>query len=388
MHFRDTPEEAAFRQEVRAWLVTHAAPRSGPLGALHGTRLRGAEDLPAARRLQRRLIADHLAGITWPVAWGGRDGTLTEQIIFNQEAAAFDMPTEVLTVGINLAGPTIISHGTEEQRRRLLPALLCGDEVWCQLFSEPGAGSDLASVQASAARHGDDWLVNGQKVWTSGAHYADRGMLLTRTDADRPKHEGITYFTLDMRSPGVEVRPLRQMTGESHFNEVFLDNVRIPDEDRLGPINDGWSVARTTLASERLTAGGGDLVADPGSVIALARAFGTTGDPRVRQCLADIYIRSRIKALVVDRMVTGLAQGRSSGPEASVAKLCFSELARRVGDLTMEMMGAAGLVADSDAAFDGVWLTNFLTGPGLRLGGGTDEIQRSILAERVLGLPR
>src|SRR5437763_6839004 len=263
MDFEESDEERAFRTEVRAWLEAHAPLRvaGGPSDRSFVPGEMGAdaerEHTEACQKWQRTLFEGGWAGITWPVEAGGRGGAGWQQRIFNEEQAKFDVAVGAFAVGIGMAGPTIIAWGTDEQKRRYLRPMLQGEEIWCQLFSEPGAGSDLAGLRTRAVNDGDEWVVNGRKVWTSGAHYSDFGLLLARTDVDAPKHKGITAFILDMRAPGISVRPLRQITGASHFNEVFLTSVRIADEHRLGPEGEGWRVANTMLSNERALIGGG-----------------------------------------------------------------------------------------------------------------------------------
>jgi alkylation response protein AidB-like acyl-CoA dehydrogenase len=344
--------------------------------------------LTEARRWQAKAAADGWAGIGWPTEYGGRGASLMEQIIFTQETARFVVPDHVFRVGIGMGGPTVIGHATEEQKRRWLPRLLSGDEIWCQLFSEPGAGSDLAGLSTSAVRDGKEWVLNGQKVWSSGAHYSQWGFLLARTDPDAPKHKGISYFMLDMSLPGIDVRPLRQMTGGSHFNEVFFTDVRIPDTDRVGDVNDGWRIAQTTLLNERAAIV--ELLGDRNAsepLVTLARqstAEGRAGndDPRVRQELAQVHIESAIMRYLGLRIVTAFARGALPGPEASVAKLAMGELLRRAGGLSLSLLGPNAMVEDDH------WTTAFLAAPAIRIAGGSDEIQRNIIGERVLGLPK
>jgi len=257
MDFDDTSEEAAFRQEVRSWLTEHAKKKDpGQLSSSHSFYDFDDVFVTEGKAWQRRLFEGGWAGITWPVEFGGRGGDVVQSMIFRQEEAQFDVTSGLFAVAIGMAGPTLIGHGSDEQRARYLPAMLRGDEVWCQLFSEPGAGSDLASLATRAERDGDEWVVNGQKVWSSGAHHADMGILLARTDPDLPKHRGITFFILDMRTPGVDVRPLRQMTGGATFNEVFFTDVRVPAANVVGDVNGGWRATMTTLANERSLSGG------------------------------------------------------------------------------------------------------------------------------------
>lgn len=294
MDFDDTPEEAAFRAEARAWLEAHAIPKGHPddfSAGIWSSAYREEEYVARCRAWQRTLFEGGWAGITWPTAVGGRGGRPIEQAIFNQEQARFGVSSAAFAIAIGMVGPTILAHGTRAEQARFLPAMLRGDELWCQLFSEPDAGSDLANLATRAVRDGDGWLVTGQKVWTSNATRAEWGILLARTNPDVPKHQGITCFLLDMATPGIEIRPLRQLTGEAHFSEVFLDRVRIPDVHVLGAPGDGWRVAQTTLASERSAIAGGSGGADPPGLIALARQCGRDRDPIVRQALVEAHLR-------------------------------------------------------------------------------------------------
>jgi alkylation response protein AidB-like acyl-CoA dehydrogenase len=387
--FDDTPEEAAFRAEARAWLAEHAKPR--PPGGRRTPMLTDAyseaerEHVRAAKAWQATLYDEGWAGITWPREHGGRGGTPIQQIIYDQEAAHFDVPPGVFAQGIGMAGPTLIAFGTPEQQRRYLPPMLRGDEVWCQLFSEPGAGSDLAGLTTAAVWDGDDWVINGQKVWTSSAHFSDWGILLARTDPHAPKHRGITYFLLDMKTPGVEVRPLRQITGAAHFNEVFLTEVRIPDANRVGNAGDGWRVAMTTLTNER-TLIGAAAAGRYEALIGLARDTGRNADPAVRQELARIYTSQALITYLGWRTLTALSQGRPLGPESSLAKLALADLVARGGNLAVGLRGPAGTITGEGD--DHYWTDQFLGQWSTRIGGGTEQVQRSILGERILGLPR
>jgi alkylation response protein AidB-like acyl-CoA dehydrogenase len=291
-------------------------------------------------------------------------------------------------VGIGMAGPTIANHGTDEQKDRYLDAMLRGDEVWCQLFSEPGAGSDLASLATRAARDGDHWIVNGQKVWTSSARQSDWAILLARTDPDQPKHRGITFFVVDMNTPGIDVRPLRQINGGYHFNEVFLTDVVVPHANVIGEVNDGWRVTMTTLTNERHAIGSNGGLLRATEVIELARQHGVAGDPHLRQRLVDLYIRDETLRYLGYRTRTDLANGRPLGPESSVAKLINGKRGTDLAELALEVLGAGGTLAGDAAPSDGSWTDTFLFIRANRIGGGTDEVQRNILAERVLGLPR
>ncbi|HWS47112.1 MAG TPA: acyl-CoA dehydrogenase family protein, partial [Acidimicrobiia bacterium] len=319
-----------------------------------------------------------------PVEAGGRGGAGWQQRIFNEEQSKYDVAVGVFAVGIGMAGPTIIAWGTAEQQQRYLPPMLRGDEVWCQLFSEPGAGSDLAGLRTRGERDGDEWLVNGQKVWTSGAHYSDFGLLLARTNPDAPKHKGITAFLLDMRVPGIDVRPLRQITGASHFNEVFLTDVRVPDACRVGPVDGGWRVANTMLSNERAFIGGGGRVSAR-DIVALAQRTGASSDPTMRQELARSYTRMQLIKWLGLRARSRKDQGL--GPEASVLKLAVSRRLAHDGDLVMALQGAQAVLYDTDALQDGYWQQQFLGQWSTRIGGGTEQIQRNVIGERVLGLP-
>jgi alkylation response protein AidB-like acyl-CoA dehydrogenase len=385
----DTPEEAAFRAEARDWLDAHAIPKGHPddfsLGLWTGT----YDEETYIRRCQhwqRTLFDGGWAGMTWPKAYGGRGGRPIHQVIFNQEQARYGVSSGAFMISIGMAGPTILAHGTDEQKDRFLPAMLRGDEMWCQLFSEPGAGSDLAALATRAERDGDEWVVTGQKVWTSSPDRARWGMLLARTDTGVPKHRGIGYFLLDMATPGIEVRPLRQMTGESHFSEVFLDGVRVPASNLLGEPGDGWRIAQTTLTSERSSIAGGT-GATPEGLVALARAVGATGDPLARQRLVDAHIRYELLRFLRYRSQTALSQGRRPGAEASVMKLAFARYMKALTEAAIGVQGAHGLLAGDDVVDDGMWLRRFLHSPSLRIAGGSDQVQANIMGERALGLP-
>ncbi|MFI5041280.1 MAG: acyl-CoA dehydrogenase family protein [Acidimicrobiales bacterium] len=393
MDFDDTPREAALRAEARRWLGEHATllGDSAGAGAARSGASRDRDEVAHIRRCkawQRTLYDGGWAGITWPKEFGGRGASAIEAAIFNQECARFDVSTGIFAVGSGMVGPTLIAHGTPEQKRRYLDPLLRGEEVWCQLFSEPGAGSDLAGLATRAELDGDEWVVTGQKVWNSGAHSSDFGILLARTDSSAPKHRGITYFIVDMRTRGVDVRPLRQITGAAHFNEVFLTDVRIPAENVVGAVNGGWGPALTTLANERTLIGGGAGGVGFGDLAALAQGTGSASAPLHRQELAAAYTRWELVRFLGYRVQTALSQGRQPGPESSVLKLLFSQHLARTGDLALAMEGPCGMLAggggDVSVSF---WHSYFLNQWASRIGGGTDQIQRNIIGERVLGLP-
>jgi len=382
----ESPEEAAFRAEARTWLTANLAAEQARALARNA-----AEDdavwIERAKPWQAYLAEHGWAGITWPKEYGGRGGTATEAAIFAEEAARLGVFSGMFAVGTGMAGPTIIAHGTEEQKHRFLPPLLRGEEVWCQLFSEPGAGSDLAGLSTRAVRDGDEWVVDGQKVWTSGAHFSDYAILLARTNPDQPKHRGITYFLIDMHQPGIEVRPLRQMTGASHFSEVFLTGARVPHEQVLGDVDGGWGVAMTTLANERTFMGGGQSGPALDDLLALVQDRGVGDDPVVRQGVAAAYTRAQIMRYLGMRVRTQTSRGKPPGAEASVRKLLAAWNLKGNAELAVGIQGAAGMLIDGDAPAGGRWQLQFLGAPAIRIAGGSDEIQRNVMGERVLGLP-
>ncbi len=379
MDLRDSPGEAAFRTEARAFLEAHTP---AGLADPYDETVDEARLLAESKAWQRTLHEHGWAALTWPEAHGGRGLGPIEQIIWNQELARAGVGMTIFVVGIGMAGPTLVAHGSDEQKRRYLAPMLCGDEIWCQLFSEPGAGSDLGALATRAVRDGDDWIVEGQKTWCSGAHYADFGILLARTDPGAPKHAGITYFLLDMKSPGIEIRPLRMMTGGSHFGEVFLDGVRIPDAQRLGPEGEGWAAAMTTLMNERIALGGVEGWFSFDALRDLARQRGDRVDALLRDELARVYTWSKTLELLNARVITKLGRGQIPDAEGSVMKLAIARLLSRATDTAMRLLGPQAL------SRSGFWQGEFLSAPSLHIAGGTDEIQKNIAAERVLGLPR
>ncbi len=387
MHIGDTPEEAAFRAEARAWLDAHAHRRDSHEGktADHTRDLAG--HMQACRDWQRVLYDNNWAGITWPKQYGGRGASAIQSAIFAEEMSQFDVATGAFAVSIGMVGPTLIAHGTPEQQQQHLAPILKGEEVWCQLFSEPGSGSDLASLGTRAVRDGDDWVVNGQKVWTSFGQFADYAILLARTDVELPKHAGITYFILDMKSPGIDVRPITQITGVQHFNETFLTDVRIPHTNIIGDINAGWKGAQTTLMNERSHIGsGGTWSVD--QLIQLAQQRGLSGDLNIRQGLAQAHARAETLRYMGFRMRTAMSQMRMPGPEALTLKLAYANHWRLTAELATEILGAGAMLWADDAPEDNQWGQHLLGQFAIRIGGGTDEIQHNIIAERGLGLPR
>ncbi len=385
----DTTEQAALRAEVRSWLSANAKPKhdDGVVPVPFGWQDEAAV-VRAAKAWQATLYDANWAGITWPREFGGRGASVIEQIIFEEEAAAFETPSPgVFTMGIGMVGPTIIRHGSAAQRDRYLRPLLRGEEIWCQLFSEPGAGSDLAGLTTRADRGRRGWVVNGQKVWTSGAHYRDFGLLLARTSTELARHRGVSCFIVDMRAPGVDVRPLRQMTGGASFNEVFLSDLLLSEDSLVGAEHQGWQVAVTSLANERVALGRGGESLFP-HLVSLARSRHRDHDPLIRQRLSDIYIRTEVVRYLGMRARSEVFRGAVPGPQGSVAKLASSVLAQDVGDLALALEGPAGALLGPAAPSAGAWQLQRLGAPALRIAGGTDEIQRNILGERVLGLPR
>jgi alkylation response protein AidB-like acyl-CoA dehydrogenase len=396
MELQDSAAEALFRAEARKWLEENTAGFAGSAQARLDLAAAGsAQEYEVAERAavraaqvwQARLSEQGWAGIAWPTLFGGRGGTPIQEAIFAEEAVAFDVSNGPLLIGLSMVGPTLMRNGTSAQQKEHLPRLLRGETVWCQLFSEPEAGSDLAALRTRAVLDGDTWVVNGQKVWTSSAKVADWAILLARTDSDAPKHQGITYFLVDMRTPGIEVRPLRQMNGSYHFNEVFLDDVRIPATGVVGEVNAGWKVVHTTLANERAMIGGGG-GAKAESLLMLARELGRSDDPVVRQRIAHVHTLDQILRYLGLRMRTALSKGVPPGPEASIMKLLMARRARDAAETGLLIESAGGLLTGADAPGAGEWQQQLLFAQALRIGGGTDSIQRNAIAERILGLPR
>src|SRR3974390_1590860 len=389
MDFDDTPEEAAFRQEVRSWLTEHAKKKEvGQLSSSHSFYDFDDVFVTDGKAWQRRLFDGGWAGITWPVEFGGRGGDVVQSMIFRQEEAQFDVTSGLFAVAMGMAGRTLIGHGNDEQRSRSLPAMLGGEEVWCQLFSEPGAGSDLASLTTRAERDGDEWVVNGQKVWTSYAHVAKGGILLARTDPTATKHTGISYFVCPMDAPGIEIRPLIDMTGEHAFNEVFFDDVRIPADHLVGPEHGGWELAKVTLGNERVSLSGEGALWGMGptadDLIRWVAAEGGAPDPVRRDALVSVWVESPILRVLRLRMVSAVLAGRDPGAEASVRKAIADAHGQHVMGVARDLAGARGMLLEPGD----VWARGFLFSPALTVGGGTAEVQRNIVAEKVLGLPR
>jgi len=392
MDFNYTPEEQKFRKQVRAWL-----DRNRPRGAAR-TFARGSMNDAAWERLvdwHKRLYAGGWVGLSWPTEYGGRGATLMEQIIFNQEMGRRKLPPGCNILGVMMAGPAIMHWGIEPQKRRHLQRILAGDEIWCEGLSEPGSGSDLASLQCRALPDGDDFVVSGQKVWTTLAQRSDWIQLFVRTDEETSKHAGISCLLVDMKSPGITVRPLRQITGESEFNEVFFEDVRVPKANLLGPLNSGWQVLITTLMHERagISELGSDQIIDP--LIDLARTTERNGQPAtqdgyVRQTVAQFAIEVQARRLNGLRSLTKRLKGAPPGPEGSIGKLCTTELTKRMARFAVELAGPRALVeAHSPFALErGRWLQAVLSAPALTIAGGTSEVNRNVIGERILGLPK
>ena len=393
MDFEDSPELAAFRKEVRTFLEGNAEPRRGD--DRDWSRNVSSTDPEVAEDFRRRchewqatLFDNGWAGLTWPESFGGRGLSAAHQIVFNQELANFDATAGFITAYQALVGPTLMQHGTPAQQDRYIEQLLSGGEVWCQLFSEPGAGSDLASLATRAVRDGDEWVVDGQKVWTSGAQHADFGILIARTDPDAPKHKGITFFIVDMSTPGIEVRPLVQAQGVAHFNEVFLSGVRIPAANVVGEVGDGWRVARTTLRSESQMISGASQSTGFTAVLSTARRTGAVEDPRIRQRLAEVYSNEQILRWMGWRSQTAVMTGRLElALHGSLLKNFFTRALSKRVELAVEMEGAEGMLWD-DAEGEGFWQFQCLHQFASRIGGGTEEVHRNNLGEQALGLPR
>jgi alkylation response protein AidB-like acyl-CoA dehydrogenase len=391
--FDDTPEEAAWRVECNEFLRAHAElkPEKADLGQSYWAKARDAAEeadyAARCREWQRTKFDAGWAGLTWPVEFGGRGLSSHFAGIFAEEEHRYDVAQGQFAQSIGMAGPTIIVHGTDEQKERYLRPMLTGEETWCQLFSEPGAGSDLAGLRTSGVVDGDEIIVNGQKVWTSNARESAHGMLLVRTDVDQPKHRGITYLIVDMATPGIDIRPLKQPTGRSEFNEVFLDDVRVPRANVVGEINAGWGPILTTLTNERTGIGGQSAMM--AEVFELVRTFGVADDPVVRQSLMQLHAVAETIRFLGYRVRTAASRGEAPGPESSVLKLANSARLEMLGNLSMGVMGAAGTLYDDDAHMGGFWQNHSFLGQWMsRIGGGTDEVQRNIIGENVLGLPQ
>ena len=389
MDFNDTPEEAAYRAEVRKWLEANA-PRTGSADP------EGSDNLAAAKAWQAKKAAAGYAQITWPKEWGGAGGTPIQQVIFNEEEARRPTPGNPFQIGLGMCVPTVATFADQATKDRFVGPALRGEEIWCQLFSEPSGGSDVAAARTRATRAPDgsgDWIINGQKVWTTGAQFSDFGIVVCRTNPDAPKHKGLTMFWLDMHDPGVEVKPIHQMSGGSGFNEVFFTDVRVKDSQRVGAIDDGWRVSLVTLMNERLAVGGSS---GAGWAEFMAAARGVAGidgapaikDQALREKLADWYVQAEGLKHTRNRTMTALSRGQTPGPESSIGKVVAAVQMQELANAAIEMLDQFGIIDDPDLApLNGGFHSSIMFAPGLRIAGGTDEILKNIIAERVLGLP-
>ena len=385
MDFNDTPAEARFREEAVTWLNENV-PTDDAFWAL--------SPLEQARLWQKRKYDDGWACLGWAPEFGGRGASPIEEVIWRQEETRYELPTNFFLIGQGMIGPTLMAWATADDKARYLPPLASGEEVWCQLFSEPAGGSDLAALRTRAEPDGDDWIINGQKIWTSGAHYADYGVIVVRTDPTLPKHKGLSYFYIDMRAPGVEIKPIKQLTGDADFNEVYFTDVRVSDGQRLGEVGQGWQVALTTLMNERAAIGGGIGKMDVDLAIAIAQDVELDGQPAidnaaVRTRIADWYVQEAGLKYTGYRSLTALSRGALPGPENSIGKLVGAPKMQAMASFLMDLLGASGAISDETLAVKaGIIQRSYMGAPGMRIAGGTDEIMANIIAERVLGLPQ
>ncbi|MBV9996939.1 MAG: acyl-CoA dehydrogenase family protein [Caulobacteraceae bacterium] len=397
MNFDDTPEEAAFRAKVRAWIDANAPKHLETelrRAAFASSGVVSEDPVVASKAWQKKKAAAGYACLNWPKEYGGGGFSPIERVIWSQEEGPYASLSSLFGIGHGMCGPTVMTWASEEQKRRLLPPLVSGEEVWCQLFSEPASGSDLAGLRTRAEKAADgsgDWIINGQKIWTSGAHRSDWGLLITRTDPDLPKHKGLTMFFLSMKSPGIEIRPIKQANGDANFNEVYFTDVRIPDAQRLGAVNQGWEVSLTTLMNERLSIGSGMPTGFPElfNFCLEAEIDGRPAieDSRVRSRLATYAVRASGLKYTGMRAITALSKGQIPGPENSIGKLVAGSTMQETAMFALELQGEAGMLTGAAAEFAGRFQAMLLRSPATRIEGGSDEILRNIIAERVLGLP-
>jgi alkylation response protein AidB-like acyl-CoA dehydrogenase len=395
MNFDDTPQEAAFRAEARQWIDANAPKEletelsKASLGRI---KLRKHDIVEVAKAWQKKKSEGGWVCLHWPKEYGGRGATPVERVIWQQEEGVYFKLTSPFQIGEGMCGPTLMTYGSEADKRRYLPKIASGEEIWCQLFSEPAGGSDVAGLRTRAEADGDHWIINGQKIWTSGAHYSDYGILITRTDPNVPKHKGLTMFYIDMKSPGVEVRPIKQANGMREFNEVFFTNLRVPDTQRLGAVGDGWNVSLTTLMNERMTIGARlatgfaelfefccNLMTEEGLAI---------DDRATRSKLANWAVKNSGLKYTSMRSISALSKGERPGPENSIGKLVAGSMLQDIAMYAMDVQGANGMLNDPETAdAAGQFQAMLMSSPSARIAGGTDEILRNIIAERVLGLP-
>jgi len=385
MDFNDTPEEARFREEAATWLAENA-PNDDAFRAL--------TPLEQAKQWQKQKYDAGWACIGWAPEFGGRGASPIEEVIWRQEESQYDLPANFFLIGQGMIAPTLMAWARDEDKARYLPPLASGEEVWCQLFSEPAGGSDLAALRTRAERDGDEWVINGQKIWTSGAHFSDYGVIVVRTDPTVPKHKGLSYFYVDMNAPGVEVKPIKQLTGDSDFNEVYFNDVRVSDQQRLGEVGQGWQVSLTTLMNERAAIGGGFGQMDVALAMAVAQKVEIDGRPAledasVRARLANWYVQESGLKYTGYRSLTALSRGALPGPENSIGKLVGAPKMQAMSSYLMDLLEASGAITDESLATEaGIIQRAYMGAPGLRIAGGTDEIMANIIAERVLGLPQ
>ena len=385
MDFNDTPEEARFREEASVWLAENAPTDEA---------FRALSPLEQAKVWQKRKYDAGWACIGWAPEFGGRGASAIEEVIWRQEESQYDLPANFFLIGQGMIGPTLMAWASDQDKARFLPPLASGEEVWCQLFSEPAGGSDLAALRTRAERDGDDWVINGQKIWTSGAHYADYGVIVVRTDPTVPKHKGLSYFYVDMKAQGVEIKPIKQLTGDSDFNEVYFTDVRVSDGQRLGEVGQGWQVSLTTLMNERAAIGGSFGQMDVSLAMSVAAEVEIGGRPAledaaVRARIADWYVQEAGLKYTGYRSLTALSRGALPGPENSIGKLVGAPKMQAMSSYLMDLLDASGAIADEAlAAKAGIIQRAYMGAPGLRIAGGTDEIMANIIAERVLGLPQ
>ena len=395
MNFDDTPQEAAFRSQARKWIDANA-PREFEAelskASLGRIKLKEHDIVEVAKAWQKKKSEGGWVCLNWPKEYGGRGASAVERVIWQQEEGVYFKLTSPFQIGEGMCGPTLMAYGSEADKRRYLPKIASGEEIWCQLFSEPSGGSDVAGLRTRAEADGDHWIINGQKIWTSGAHYSDYGILITRTDPSVPKHKGLTMFYIDMRSPGVEVRPIKQANGMQEFNEVFFTNLRIPDTQRLGAVGDGWNVSLTTLMNERMTIGA-RLATGFSEIFDFCCNLMTEEGPAIddratRSKLANWAVRNSGLKYTSMRSISALSKGERPGPENSIGKLVAGSMLQDIAMYAMDLQGASGMLTDPEVAeAAGQFQAMLMSSPSTRIAGGTDEILRNIIAERVLGLP-
>ena len=385
MDFSDSPEEQRLREAARQWIQENAPTEE---------ELQGLDYMERSKLWQKRKYDAGWACMRWPKEYGGRSASAIEQVIFGQEEGQLAELSGVFSIGQGMAGPTMMAYATEEQKLRYLPPLASGEEIWCQLFSEPAGGSDLAALRTRAEPDGDDWIINGQKIWTSGAHYSDYGIMVTRSDPNVPKHKGLTYFFLSMKSPGIEIKPIKQISGDSNFNEVYFNDVRIPDSQRLGAVGQGWQVSITTLMNERMAIGAGRSGVNFRTLFELAQKVYINDRPaiedsNVRAKLATWYCQEAGLKYTSFRTMSALSRGDTPGPENSIGKLVGAPKSQDMANFAMDLMELTGAIRDPEfTEQNAIFQEVYMGVPGMRIAGGTDEVMANIIAERVLGMPQ